>query len=247
MSTPPQEPGRPLDFARAFRFVLDDPDWIKKVLIGGAFTLLAVPLVGAPFVMGYWVRLLRNVARGEVRPLPEWEDLGGLFGDGLRGLGVYLGHLVALMALPASAGCVLALMVGFLGGAVRSGRGSDAAGMLAGVGMIGVYAVGAVLMMVLTVYVPAALLRFALYHKMRAGFEPREVVAVIQRNLGNYLLALVLYLVASFVAQFGILLCCIGLFPLSFWATCTLAWGLGEVARRDPVLASYGAPPALAP
>jgi hypothetical protein len=75
-----------------------------------------------------------------------------------------------------------------------------------------------------------------------AAFQPREVVEVIRRNLGSYLLALVLYLLANFVSQLGVLLCCIGTFPLTFWSVCILAWGLGEVSRRDPILSSYGTP-----
>jgi Protein of unknown function (DUF4013) len=90
-------------------------------------------------------------------------------------------------------------------------------------------------------YVPAALLRFVLYDRVSAAFEPREVIGIIRRNLGNYLLALVLYLVANFASQVGVVLCCVGVFPLSFWSMCILAWGLGEVARRDPVLTGTAA------
>jgi hypothetical protein len=83
------------------------------------------------------------------------------------------------------------------------------------------------------VYLPAALTRFALTLRLGAGFELGENFSFIRRNLLNYVLALVLYLVGSFVAQFGVLLCCVGVFPASFWALCLLAWGLGETARRD--------------
>ena len=37
-----------IDLARAFRFVPEDPDWIKKVLIGGVFMLLTPPGGRAP-------------------------------------------------------------------------------------------------------------------------------------------------------------------------------------------------------
>ena len=235
MSSPVTDSSRPLDFVRALRFVVEDPDWIKKILIGGLFTLLSVILVGAPFVSGYFVRLVRNVARGEARPLPEWDDLGGLFMDGLRALAVYLGHVLAAMILPVSVGCLLGVV---MGGASQAGGGSarEALGMLAGLGMVAVYGIGALLMLVLMLYVPAALMRFVLYNRVAAGYEPREVVGIIRRNLGNYLLAIVLYLVANMASQLGVVLCCVGVFPLGFWSVCILAWGLGEVARRDPVL-----------
>lgn len=229
---------RPLDLARAFRFVIEDPDWIKKILIGGAFTLLAAVLVGAPFVMGYLVRLARNVARGEARPLPEWDDLGGLFMDGLRALAVYLVHLAAAMILPLTLGGLLILVIA---ASSQAGGMGDVVGSLAAVAVFGVYGLAGLLMLALIVYVPAALLRFALYDRVSAGFEVREVAGIIQRNLGSYLLAILLYIVANFASQVGVVLCCVGVFPLGFWSGCILAWGMGEVARRDPVLTG-GAP-----
>src|SRR5919109_3200272 len=181
----------PLDLGRAFRFVIDDPEWVKKIIIGGLFALLSVILVGAPFVAGYFVRLLRNVARGEARPMPEWDDLGGLFTDGIRALAVYLGHLLAVMIVPASIGCLVGLV---MGGASHAGRGpgAEALEVVAGLGMLGLYVVFGLFMLVLMLYVPAALLRFALYDRVAAGFQPREVLEIIRRNIGSYLLALVL-------------------------------------------------------
>jgi hypothetical protein len=241
MASPPSPPQPALDFGRAFRFVVDDPDWVKKILIGGAFTLLSAILVGAPFVAGYFVRLVRNVARGDERPLPEWDDLGGLFMDGLRAIAVYLAHLVAAMILPLTLGGLLLVVI------AASSQGGDAGevvGTLAAFGMVGVYAIGGLFMLVLMIYVPAALLRFVLYDRVSAAFEPREVVAIIRRNPANYFLAIVLYLVANFASQLGIVLCCVGVFPLGFWSVCILAWGLGEVSRRDPVLTGSAPAPA---
>ena len=82
-----------VDFGRCFGFVVKDPDWIKKVLIGGAFVLLSMVIVGLFFVAGYWVRVLRRVAAGDPLPLPEWDDLGGIFSDGLKLVGAYFAYL----------------------------------------------------------------------------------------------------------------------------------------------------------
>ena len=102
MTTPP--PARDLDLGQGFRFFFEDPDWVKKILIGGVFMLLSSLIVGAIFVAGYGVHVVRRVVRGEPRPLPEWEDLGVFFGDGLRAFGLYLLHLVAVGILPATLG-----------------------------------------------------------------------------------------------------------------------------------------------
>jgi len=235
---PPQSPPRELDLGQGFRFFFEDPDWLKKILIGGVFMLLSSLIVGGIFVAGYGVHLLRRVVRGEPRPLPEWEQLGLFFSDGLRAFGLYLLHLVAVGILPAALGCLIGLMGGGLASLAHSSRGaSDAAGGMIALLIMGLYAVTFFLMMILMIYFPAAFTRFAVIDRFAAGFEVAENIAFIRRNLGRYALALVLYLLASFVAQLGFIACCIGLFPASFWAFCVGAWAMGEVARRDPSLA----------
>lgn len=229
-----------IDLGRAFRFVVEDPDWIKKILIGGVFTLLSGVLVGAVFVVGYGVRLTRRVAAGDPRPLPEWEDLGGMFGEGLRGLAIYLVYVLPVAIVPMGFAVALALAgAGLSGssGAPGARDASDVFGALAAFGLMAVYAVTAILMLVLALYVPAAMARFAMLDRVSAGFEVRENIDFIRRNLGNYAMALLLYLLASFASQLGVLLCCVGIFPASFWAVCILFWALGEVVRRDPTLA----------
>jgi hypothetical protein len=233
-----------IDLGRAFRFVPEDPGWIKKILIGGVFTLLAGVLVGGFFVMGYAVRLLRRAAAGDPRPLPEWDDLGGIFSEGLRGLAIYLVYVLPVAIVPMAFAVAIAVAGAGLSGAPGTRDASEAFGALAAVGLMGVYAVTAILMLVLALYVPAALARFAMLDRVGAGFEVRENLAFIRRNLGNYAMALLLYLLASFAAQLGVVLCCVGIFPASFWAVCIFFWALGEVVRRDPTLAPRGGTPA---
>jgi Protein of unknown function (DUF4013) len=232
------EPARKdlLDFGQAFKFVFEDPDWIVKVLLGGLFVLLSSLLIGIPFTAGYGVRVIKRTARGEARPLPAWDDLGGLFGEGLKPIGLYLLHLLAIGIVPAGIGCVLALLGGGLSAAAHSGRAEDAVGGVIALGIFLLYGVVLVLSLALAVYFPAALTRMVLLDRFGAGFEVRENLGYIRRNLGNYLIALLLYLVASFVAQFGFILLCIGVFPAAFWASLVGAWALGETARRDGTL-----------
>ena len=156
-----------------------------------------------------------------------------MFGEGLRLLAVYLGHVIGVFVVVAALGCVVmlpALLVGGLGG-------GDVAGPIAALSGLGVFAVY-VLMMVLSltlgVYLPAALARAALCGTIGDGFDWRRNVRFIRANLGNYLLALVVYLVASFAAQLGLLLCCVGIFPAAFWGHVSGAAAIGETARLNP-------------
>src|SRR3989304_5902687 len=83
----PPPPGSSLDFGRTLGFFLQDPNWVQKLLIGSLFTILSMFLIGTVFVAGYAARIVRRAARGEPHPLPEWDALGGLFGEGLSGGG----------------------------------------------------------------------------------------------------------------------------------------------------------------
>jgi hypothetical protein len=222
-----------VDFGRSFTFVTEDPDWVKKILIGGVFTLACALLVGVPFVLGYFSRTLCDVAAGEPRPMPEWDDLGGIFNEGLRLTAVYLVYALGIVAVLAVIGGVVMLPVIALSG--RAGDASAALGLLGGLGVVGLYGVIMVASLALALYLPAALARSAMRGTVADGFAWREILAFIRANLGNYLLTLVIYLLASFVAQFGILLCCLGLFPAVFWGYMVLAVALGQTVRLSPV------------
>jgi len=225
-----------LDFGRCFTFLTEDPDWLKKVLIGGAFALLSALLVGVPFVLGYCGRMLKNVVAGATHPLPEWDELGELFSEGLRLAVVYLLHVIGAAVVVAALGCVAmlpALAAGGLG-AGHAREAADAAGALSGLGIVAVYGFALLLSLVLTVYVPAALVRAALHGGIAEGFRWRENVAFIRANLGNYLLSIVVYFVAAFVAQFGVILCCVGVFPAAFWAYTVAIMALGQTVRLNP-------------
>lgn len=226
-----------IDFGRAFRFVFDDPDWVKKVLMGSLFTLLGVFLIGGVFLAGYVERLIQRAARGEARPLPDWDDLGGLFSSGLRVLGAYLAHLFVIL-LPLGAMMVVGMVLA--GGASANHDAAEGLGALAGIAMLGGYAFMMLGMVALLVYFPAALTRLCLAGRFGAAFEVQANVAFIRRNLMNYLLAIVFYLVANFAAQFGIVLCCIGVLPASFWSVCVFGFSLGETARLGGERLSQG-------
>ncbi len=224
-----------VDFAKCFSFVPEDPEWIKKLLIGGGFALLSSLLIGIPFVAGYWGRTLKRVAAGDPRPLPEWDDLGGIFGEGLKIALVGLAYGCVLLLVIASVGCVIAFF--FMGAEAleRQSRGAGSAmAALGGTGIVALYFFFIVAALAINLYLPAALVRVVLTGELSAGFDFGRHVAFIRGNLVNYLLSLLFYFVGSFAAQFGFILCCVGVFPLAFWAYLVLAYALGSTVRMNP-------------
>jgi hypothetical protein len=212
-------------------FAFEDRDWLRKIMVGALFALLSVVLIGALYIGGYVIRVLRRSARGEATPLPEWDDFNELLGDGLRGAGIYLGYVVPLFGIPVLLIVCFALL-GVLSG--RAETASKAEELVFGLGMVAAYGLFFLASLALMIYLPAAFTRFALLDRFSAAFEVQENLAFMKRNASNYALALVVYLLANLIAQFGIFLCCVGLLPTTFWSTVVLGYALGEVARRDP-------------
>src|SRR3954470_17699631 len=93
----PETPKAGFDFVKPFAFVFEDARWINKVLIGGIFQLLSALLVGIPFLLGYLAQLVRNVVANATLPLPEWDDLGEMFNEGLRLIGVAIVYFLPLL------------------------------------------------------------------------------------------------------------------------------------------------------
>jgi hypothetical protein len=233
MSTAATAPTGSVDFGRSFTFVTEDPEWVKKILIGGVFTLACAILVGVPFVLGYFSRTLRNVVAGEPRPMPEWDDLGDIFNEGLRLTAVYLLYTLAIVAALLALGAVVMLPALALSGSRHDP--SEVFGLLGGLGIVAVYGLIMVGSLALAVYLPAALARAALRGTVGDGLAWRDILGFISANLGNYLMSLVIYLIASFLSQFGIILCCVGIFPAAFWGYMVLAVALGQTVRVSPL------------
>jgi hypothetical protein len=235
------------DFGGAFRFFFEDPEWLKKAVIGGALTLggaILLPVLLSGLVLtamttGYAMRVLQRSWVGDPRPLPEWTDYGTLMKEGFRFIGLYLAHVVIVMFVPA-----MLILVLIVAGGALSHNGSEAAGGLIALGVFALYALIGILGLLLSVYLPAALTRMTLYQRFGAGFEYKENVAFIKRNPKNYLLAWLTMLLVQAAAQVGVVACCVGIFVTAFWAQCVMAWSFGWVARHDTFLGQQVTAPA---
>jgi len=224
-----------MDFGRCFTFVTEDPEWLVKVLIGGVFVMLSVLLIGLPFAFGYVARTLRNVVAGAARPLPAWDDLGGIFSDGLRVFGVQIVYSLGVAAVALAPLCIVGAGAIAVGTTPERAPGvEDTVGAVGALGIMAFYGLAMLAGLVLAVYLPAALVRTVMKESFGEGFNFKGNVAFITANLANYALSVVAYLVAGFVAQFGIVLCFVGLFPAAFWSYLVAAHGLGQTVRLNP-------------
>jgi hypothetical protein len=220
---PPAATSPSFDFGKPFSYVFDDPRWVNKILIGGLFYLAGFLIVGWFFVMGYVARVTRNVIAGLETPLPEWEDIGEFFSEGARLIAVILCYVIPIMFV------VMAMIIpAIISDAADSRALEEIAGAFSG--CLGCLIVPVALLV--TFFLPASLLFAIVEQRFGAAFEfSGKIWPFIKANIGNYLLAIVIYLIARFLAGFGIVLLCIGVVFTGFWSFLIMAHGFAQAYK----------------
>ena len=71
------------DLAKSFTYMFEDKNWLAKMLVGAAFMLLSLVIIGIPFVGGYVVLAIKRAYDDEEVPLPEWDNFGNMLGKGI--------------------------------------------------------------------------------------------------------------------------------------------------------------------
>ena len=224
-----------MDFGKAFTFMFEDPDWVRKLGIGTILTLIGVLFISfligiLPLlvVTGYTVQVVRNVMMRRERPLPEWNDMGQLLGEGFK---IFLATLVWLLP-------VLVLMIPITVSAImmdQNGRGMEAIGvpiMICGYCLVILWSLFVALM------TPAIYARIAATGRIASAFELGRMWAFTRDNLGNIIVAILLGIVAGFIAGIGAMLGLIALIigvlvtiPLaSLWQMLVNAHLYGQIA-----------------
>jgi len=222
-----------MDIGKSFTYVFDDEKWITKVLVGGLFILASGFLVGIPFLVGYMLQTMRNVRQGVEKPLPEWDNLGEKFREGLILALVYI-----VWAIPIWILAVIAVIAGAL-----SGSGSDAAVAVGSTLSICISCLIGLWGIVIAVLTPALFIRFAEKPEFKTGFEFAELWQITRENIGNIIIAVLLYWVADFISGFGLILCGVGVLFTAFWAYMVGAHLFGQVWLNRKGTA--GEPPAV--
>lgn len=242
-----------MDIGTSFGYVFQDPDWVKKVAIGGGILLVGILfswLLGIPIIiavillLGYQVTVIKNVADGLTTPLPEWSDLGGLF---MKGLYAAIGAFVLFLPIIVLGICSALFSALLAGGASSSTSSSNGAASIAALVSTCLSCIMSIYGLVVGLYLYAPLTRYALNNQMNTFWDFRGNWAFISANMGNYIVAVIMAFVASFVGSLGAIACFIGLPFTEFYAQLVVAHVLGQLARGSaaPVApAPYAPPPA---
>ncbi len=237
-----------------FLFPLRDRQSVSRFLVGSALLLagMLVPIVPGLLVYGYGLRVARRTIAGEAPEMSPWEDWSGLLSLGFRG---FLASLVytlpafVVFALGVGAYFIASIMIPLSAG--PSGTPSDASlafFLAAMVAMILSIPVGAVLLVLGVLPLPAALCHFAASDRLRSAFAIDEWWPVLSANRLGYLISFVItagvfgitYWV-SLTLWYTILLACLAVLlaaPIGFYTTLLAAALFGEAYREGKTAAA---------
>ena len=196
-----------MDFGRAFTYITEDEDWLKKMAIGAVLLLTGV---GSFALIGWMIEIVRRVADNDPEPLPGWESIGDYFMGGIR---MFVVALVWSLPIILVSICFSVLMI--MGGQQMD---SDTFSIITVVTSLCIVLLALVYSLILMALYGPLMGQLADGREMNTLFSPAPSYALLRANLGGYVIAVLAgSFIASILASFGTILCGIGaLFGATF-------------------------------
>lgn len=237
-----------MDIGRALTFFTEDERWIEKtaigtgvVLISMVLTTILVGVVGFLILMGYGLRLMRNV-RDDVHPvLPEWNEWSE---DLVRGFKLAVVSFV--WSLPA-----LLISVPLFLGNLMADSGGDATQAIGALLVL----CSSCLMALYSIFVgflaPGYTIAFAEREQIGDGLAIGRIWSWTVANLGQVVVAVIAVWIISTIlgilgSLVGLLLCLIGIIvtlPLSILVATYIQFHIyGQLAKLGPVVGDSSSP-----
>jgi len=221
-----------MDIGKAFSFVFEEDRWIEKILIAAAIMLggvvlgvLIIPAILAYLLLaGYGLEITRRVIQRTTPTLPEWDNWGAFLSDGLQVLVINIVYAIPIILTS----ICLGIPMGIAGEEAQEIN-SALSGLLGCLNFLW--------SIVLGVFLPAAIARFAVDGKLSSAFRFGEVFSLVRNHIKEYLVVLVMGWVASLVGGLGLLVCGVGWLvtaPYSTWITSHLYGQAYLVATGQP-------------
>lgn len=208
-----------MNFGKAFAFVFEDPDWLKKVAIAALVGL--IPIVGQFVLIGWALETAKRVIRQDPAPLADL-DFGAQLGTGFKSF---------LVGLVYSIPAILLYLPMFIVPFVFADSSSDAAGTAATVVMLCCGGLMALYILAMVFVLPAAQGVYLAAGRVGAAFNLKQVFGLIRAAPGAYLIVLLGGMAAGFIAPLGSIACGVGALLTSAYALLINAHLLGQAYR----------------
>lgn len=244
--------------SRSFTFVVEDPQWVAKVAIGGLINFgylviyagvslslailglaavggLVASLVAAPFLilgLGYAIQVTRNVIEGApgASRLPKWTSFESIARDGMKAWAVHF-----LLFLPV---LVTSAIAGALGARESTGLSAIALALSCLVLPLGLAA---------ALLYAVAMGEFAATNNMWRALHPPTLIRRFTRHAGTYLLVMLLEVAAGLLGAAGLIACGVGVVFTTFYASLVIFHLIGAAYRVTSSSNHGGTPGPTAP
>lgn len=194
-----------MDISKAFAFIGEDEKWMNKLGVGAI--LAVIPIVNF-VIFGYQMQIARNVVAEEERPLPEWDNLGKYFMDGLRLIAAYFVYMLPVFFIYILFVVGMIVFTGALEPSYATGT-SPYTGSEPPLAFIGMWSIMVMCMMPYTFAIyalfPIMSIQIARTGSVASCFRLREIWQLFREQVGNYILLVIimfgLYMGGSFIAM----------------------------------------------
>lgn len=213
-----------MNFGLSFSYVFKDEDWFKKIGIVALVGL--IPVIGQMIVVGWGIKITKNVIEGKAEyALPEL-DFGADLGRG------FMAVLISLIySLPVA---LVTSLAGALVGFGTSGTGEDAAVTLLVIAGACLGLIALIVGILIAFLSAAAIANYAAKGEFGAAFKFKELIAMLKKSFVSWLLVVVGYLIAmSFIAPLGAIACGIGALLTSVYAVAIYSHLLGQAYNES--------------
>jgi hypothetical protein len=194
-----------MDIGKSLTYAFDDDRWVVKLLIGALLMLFSFLIVPAFFVQGYLVKIVRNMMDGVENPLPEWDDWGKLFMDGLYLIIAGIVYTAPIWLIMCCAG-LLFLPAGFTEGDI-----SEMMAITGSIGFMLLLCLAMIVGVIISLLYPALTIQYAKEDNLAACFRFSEVIGMTRDNLGDVIIALLV------LFGVGLVLGLLGIIPIIGW------------------------------
>ena len=213
-----------MNLIQGFSYVIKDPAWFKKVLIGSVVT--AIPIVEA-ISDGYQIQTIKNIRAGNPRPLPEWNDITEFFTQGI-GLRIAI-YAIYIPTLITSVLAIILTFAGIAGWFVSDSNTVFWIRMTRGAGWVLIPLIDIIVLVLLPIVlmiVPAMARRLADGESFIALFNPFSTLKLVFSNFSAYVLSRVS--VIAFLMLIGFISVIFDLLP---FIGVFIGWIILSVAR----------------
>lgn len=210
-----------MDFARAFSYIFEDADWLKKV--GIAALVFLIPLAGPIAVLGWSLTVTKRLIEGQTTDLlPGWDNFGDHLSTGFKAFIVGFAYSLPITVF-SSCTNILPILA-----ETMNGDAYETMMMITGIVSICLSCVMIIYSIFLGMVLPAAYAKVVVSGEIGAGFRFGEIFGLVKAAPGAYVMVLIGSIAAGFLASLGLIACFIGVVFTGALANAIMAHFYGQ-------------------